>query len=178
MRARVRRGRTGREEDGSRRTEGNGKERILVDDDRSRSDRIDHTSIDKSRDPNTAIDLGALARSLARRVRAPRTVRIPPALPPVRSSLRAPQRLMTVVAHRRVPSLHRPERNLAVVPASLARTRERVLAVVARVPRGRPAFQRRRRLPSLAANIAVRGVPVVAVAPARGAAVGVPAAAS
>eukprot|EP00982_Pelagococcus_subviridis_P007347 30566-Pelagococcus_subviridis.AAC.10 len=85
---------------------------------------------------------------------------------------------MTVVAHRRVPSLHRPERNLAVVPASLALTRERVLAVVARVPRGRPAFQRRRRLPSLAANIAVRGVPVVAVAPARGAAVGVPAAAS
>lgn len=173
MRARVRRGRTGREEDGSRRTERNGMERILVDDDRSRSDRsITHRSI------NRAIDLGALARSLARRVRAPRTVRIPPALPPVRSSLRAPQRLMTVVAHRRVPSLHRPERNLAVVPASLALTRERVLAVVARVPRGRPAFQRRRRLPSLAANIAVRGVPVVAVAPARGAAVGVPAAAS
>jgi hypothetical protein len=173
MRARVRRGRKGREEDGSRRTER--KERKGFSSttiDRDRIGSITHRSI------NRAIDIGALARSLARRVRAPRTVRIPPALPPVRSSLRAPQRLMTVVAHRRVPSLHRPERNLAVIPASLARTRERVLAVVARVPRGRPAFQRRRRLPSLAANIAVRGVPVVAVAPARGAAVGVPAAAS
>jgi hypothetical protein len=79
--------------------------------------------------------------------------------------LRRAKGLVTRLAHGWVPALDRSEGDLARASAPLARSRERVLAVLANVPRGRPPGERRG--PPGPSEAAAPAVPAVAVSPVR-----------